>query len=85
MTAMQFDTEIHEGVLSLPTDARKAFEGRVRVILMKEDAEVGDDFIRELIAAPADVPGFTPLSRDEANERGRGRSSRDWLILYTSP
>ena len=71
MTAMQFDTEIHEGVLSLPADARQAFEGRVHVILMKEDIEVGDDFIDELLAAPADVPGFPPLSRDEANERGR--------------
>lgn len=70
MAAMQFDTEIHEGVLSLPTDARKAFEGRVHVILMKENTEVGDDFIEELLAAPAEVPGFAPFSRDEANERG---------------
>ena len=71
MIATQFDTEIHEGVLSLPSDVREAFEGRVHVILMREDADEGDDFIGELLAAPVEVPGFAPLSRDDANERGR--------------
>ncbi len=31
----------------------------------------GDDLIAELLAAPVEAPGFAPLSRDEANERGR--------------
>lgn len=69
MTAMQFDTEVHEGFLALPAEARNAFEGRVHVILVKDEASVGDDFIAELLASPVDAGDFRPLSRDEANER----------------
>lgn len=69
MTAMQFDTEVHEGVLSLPVEARKAFEGRVHVIVMKEEVPTDDDFIAELLASPVEAGDFRPLSRDEANER----------------
>lgn len=69
MTAMQFDTEVHEGVLSLPIEARKVFEGRVHVILMRDEAPADDDFIAELLASPVEAGDFRPLSRDEANER----------------
>jgi len=72
MTAMQFDAEIHEGVLALPPEARSAaFEGRVHVILVKGGAEPQDDFISELLVSPVEVSDFVPLTRDQANERGR--------------
>jgi hypothetical protein len=70
MTAMQFDAEIHQGVLALPPAAKDSFEGPVHVILVKDDATAGDDFIAELLATPAEAPGFHPLSREEANTRG---------------
>ena len=70
MTAMQFDAEIHEGLLALPPAVKGAFEGPVHVILVKEDNGAEDDLISELLASPADVPGFLPLSRDEVNGRG---------------
>jgi hypothetical protein len=71
MTAAQFDAGIHEGVLSLPPEVKGEFEGHVHVILVKDDARAGDDLIAELLAAPVDAPGFAPLTRDEANQRGR--------------
>ena len=69
MTAMQFDAEIREGLLALPLAVRGAFEGPVHVILVKEDGGAEDDLISKLLASPADVPGFLPLSRDEADGR----------------
>jgi len=71
MTAAQFDAEIREGVLALPPELKGEFEGQVHVILVKDDAMTGDDLIAELLAAPVEAPGFAPLTRDEANERGR--------------
>ena len=71
MTAAQFDAEIHGGVLALPPEMKGEFEGQVHVVLVKDDARTGDDLIAELLAAPVEAPGFAPLSRDEANERGR--------------
>lgn len=71
MTAAQFDAEIHGGMLALPPEMKGEFEGQVHVILVKDDAGTGDDLIAELLAAPVEAPGFAPLSRDEANERGR--------------
>ena len=69
MTAAQFDAEIHEGVLALPPEMKGEFEGQVHVILVKDDAEAGDDLIAELLAVPVEAPGFAPLSRDEVHER----------------
>ena len=66
---MQFDAEIHEGLLVLPLAARGAFEGPVYVILVKKDGGAEDDLLSELLASPADVPGLLPLSRDVADGR----------------
>ncbi len=71
MTATQFDAEIHGGVLALPPGMKGEFEGSVHVILVKEGASTGDDLISELLSSPVEAPGFAPLPRDEANERGR--------------
>jgi hypothetical protein len=45
------------------------FEGPVHVILVKNGSEQEDDFISELLASPAEISGFVPLTRDEAHER----------------
>jgi hypothetical protein len=70
MTAAQFDAEIYDGVLTLPAGMKDEFEGQVHVILVKDDSGAGDDLIAELLATPVKVPGFAPLSRDEAHDRG---------------
>lgn len=49
--------------MALSPEMKGEFEGQVHVILVKDDARTGDDLNAELLAAP--------LSRDEANERGR--------------
>lgn len=69
MTALHFDAEIHDGVLSLPPSAKSAFEGSVHVILVKADESTGEDLITELLASPVDISAFRPLSREEANGR----------------
>ncbi len=67
---MQFGTEIREGLLALPFEVKGAFEGPGHVILVKKDDGTEEDLISKLLASPVDVPGFLPLSRDEANGRG---------------
>ena len=68
---MQFDAEVHKGVLALPAAVGTAFEGPVHVILVKSDLAPEEDFIAELIDSPLDIPAFEPLNRDAANERSR--------------
>ena len=79
MPALQFDAEIHDGMLSLPPSAKGTFEGPVHVILVKGEADAEDDFIAELIASPVDAPDFVPLTREAAadsepdNEKRKAR------------
>jgi hypothetical protein len=70
MTAIQFDAEIREGILTLPPELKDAaLEGLVHVILMKSKIEPEGDFITELLAAPAEISDFVPLTRNQAHER----------------
>lgn len=72
MNAVEFEAVAKDGRIQIPPSYAETVSGPVRVILLYEatpDADVPDE-LEELMNNPLDVPGFVPLSREEANERG---------------
>lgn len=80
MYAIEFQTKIKDGMIEIPHQYRQklrqqANQEQVRVIVLAgehgaietETAEI--DLIGQWLASPLDIPGFTPLTREEAHER----------------
>lgn len=76
MFAVEFQTNVKDGTIEIPTEYRESFKDRVRVILL---AEVGlqtkqplhavQTFIHELLQKPIQLENFHPFSRDEIYAR----------------
>ncbi|HEX6985215.1 MAG TPA: hypothetical protein VF170_07550, partial [Planctomycetaceae bacterium] len=65
---------VRDGRIELPAGYAEAVKGPVRVIVLFEgnsdaDARRERDELDELMDNPIRVPGFVPLTRDEAHER----------------
>ncbi|WP_295886635.1 hypothetical protein [uncultured Thiohalocapsa sp.] len=79
MQAIEFETHVSHGSVSLPADAQVADGQQVRVVILFERAEQAKVSaaaekaqtgpIARLMQNPLLVPGFAPLSRDEAHAR----------------
>lgn len=71
MYAVEFMTEIKDGMIEVPEAHRKRFTDNVKVILLLEEEEVqeNDDIIAALLAQPLSIPDFTPLTREETHAR----------------
>lgn len=70
MQTAEFETEIHNGIIEIPQSLRGRFKHRVRVRLIEESpASSNETILDRWIKSPIEIPGFTQLSRDEANER----------------
>jgi hypothetical protein len=70
MVAAEFVTKIKEGVIEVPEAHRERFKDHVKVILLaEEETHENGDLIARLLADPLDVPGFVPLTREEAHAR----------------
>jgi len=79
MQAIEFETRIEGRSVQLPADAELANGQSVRVILMYEapaggpeaatTEEAATGAIARLTRDPLVVPGFSPLTREEAHER----------------
>ena len=70
MYAVEFTARIKEGVIEVPEAHRERFKDTVKVILLAEEEKHGNsDMIAKLLARPLSVPGFTPLSREDAHVR----------------
>ena len=73
MYAVEFQTNITNGVIEVPESYRNHLSGSVRVIILADastqDALLSDtrstNLITRLLAQPRKVAGFTPLKRDE--------------------
>ncbi len=70
MFAVEFQTEIDDGNISYTRKiiVRK-LQGKVRVIVLAEDADEDIGFIDYLLANPIHDPNFVPLTRDEIYDR----------------
>ncbi len=70
MQAVEFQTVIKDGTIEIPETLRGDLGERVRVILLTEDrTQTGENLIDRLLTQPLRVPGFFPLTREEAHAR----------------
>ena len=70
MQTAEFETEIRDGIIEIPLSLRGRFQHRIRVRLIEDTpASLDETILDRWIKSPIEIPGFTPLSRDEANER----------------
>lgn len=70
MQTAEFEAEVRDGLIEIPPSLRDRFQHRVRVRLIEESPASHDETILDRwIKSPIEIPGFSPLSRDEANER----------------
>ena len=70
MQTAEFEAEISNGIIEIPLLLRDRFQHRVRVRLIEETPASSDETILERwVKSPIEIPGFTPMSRDEGNER----------------
>lgn len=66
MHAIEFTAKIRDGTIQVPEPYRHHLKDNVRVILMvEEQGQDPEDIIKKLLENPLNVPGFSPLSRDE--------------------
>ena len=70
MYSIEFRIQVKNGTVEVPAEHRDKFTGGVKVILVAEDyVRSGANLIDQLLAQPLIVPGFKPLSRDDAHAR----------------
>ena len=71
MNAVEFEAVVKDGRIEIPADHAETVKGPVRVIVLYgHDADAGAvGYFDDLMDNPIRVPGFVPLTREEANER----------------
>lgn len=69
MNAIEFQTKVKDGSITIPEQYRDRIKGNVRVILLSEENAEKFDMIEHLLANPLNVEGFEPLRREEIYER----------------
>ena len=69
MSAIEFQTEIKDGCITVPEQFRSQLNGSVRVILVTEEGKEEFDMIEFLLANPLAIEGFKPLTRSEIYEQ----------------
>jgi hypothetical protein len=69
MYSVEFKARIKNGSIEIPRKYRRNLTKRVRVILVTEGEKNSADFIDQLLARPARVQGFQPLTREQVHAR----------------
>lgn len=69
MFSVEFKARIKNGSIEIPRKYRRNLTKRVRVILVTEREKNSAGFIDQLLARPARVQGFRPLTREQAHAR----------------
>lgn len=74
MYAVEFKAKIKNGTIEVPKKYRSEISESVKVIILndyKARRKTADsvDPIRDLLAAPLKISGFSALTRDECHER----------------
>jgi len=69
MSAIEFQTKVNDGSITIPEEYRNQLKGNVRVILMTEESTEDFDMIEYLLANPLSIEDFKPLTREEIYER----------------
>ena len=69
MHAIEFQSKVKNGTISIPEQYRNRIKGNVRVILLTEENSESFDMVEHLLANPLNLEGFKPLTRDEIYEQ----------------
>jgi hypothetical protein len=69
MRAIEFQTKVKNGNISIPEQYRNRIKGNVRVILLTEEGSENFDMVEHLLANPLNIEGFKPLTREEIYEQ----------------
>lgn len=69
MSAIEFQTDVKDGNITIPEEYRDQLKGSVRVILLTEEGADDFDMVEYLLAHPLSIAGFKPLTREEIYER----------------
>ena len=69
MYAIEFQTKVNDGSISIPEQYRNRIKGYVRVILLAEESAEKFDMIEYLLANPLNVEGFKLPTREEIYEQ----------------
>jgi hypothetical protein len=72
MQAIEFETQIENGVIAIPAEYQQTFVDHtsVKVILLKPEVEDNSpDMIADLLAHPLEIDNLIPQSRDELHDR----------------
>lgn len=73
MYAVEFQTRLQNGMISVPPQYQTHLPAQVRVIILAEPltprSEDHDDIIARLLKAPRPVHNFKPMTREEIYER----------------
>jgi hypothetical protein len=65
MRQIEFETLVDQDTINIPSEHRGRIHGRVRVIIITEEAEEDIDMIEYLMQHPLKAHGAAPLTRDE--------------------
>ena len=69
MYAIEFNTKVKDGSITIPEEYKDKVQGNVRVILLTEQSTEESDLIEQLLTNPLNIEGFKPLRREEIYER----------------
>jgi hypothetical protein len=69
VSVIEFQTYIDHGTIELPKEYHNRIKGRVRIIILTDQAEDDQDMVEFLLEHPYHSDTFTPLTRDEIYER----------------
>ncbi len=68
MEAFQFQTNVKNGIIEIPSEYRQKLKGLVKVTIFASPAKRPGGIIAHLLENPIRDPSFIPLSRDEIYE-----------------
>lgn len=71
MSQIEFETMVDKGAITVPSEYRSRVHGRVRVIIITDEAEDDIDMIEYLMQHPLKATDATPLTRDEIYDRAK--------------
>ena len=69
MYAVEFQTNVKDGTIEVPSEYRNKVKGSVRVIILTEEEPAAMNMIEHLIRNPIQAPGFTPMKREDIYHR----------------
>jgi hypothetical protein len=69
MSRIEFTAELKENTIEIPEEYRGHIRGIVRVIILSQEHADQPDLIAQLLTNPIEIANFTPLTRDDVNER----------------